>query len=201
MTFPSVETLAVRVFQYSLASGDMYYAELEQRDVLLGKDDAGNARIWGQSTGKGASSRIGLCRVFLEYGMYCASWCRPGEAQYHMENFGERLGYHLAMYLRDDPASVTPGDPTVHALEQIFEAIGADFTEDHLEAGVRFLISHCPIEDAAKRSGLPYAELARHGMNAMCRRLIREMDPSLLVVTSPDNQPELMFMLTPAAIA
>ncbi len=200
MPLSSTEPAAVKLCRYSVASSDMFYAELEQRDVMLGKDNAGHIRIWGQ-TSSSTSARVGLCRVFLEYALYCSSWCNASEARYHMENFGERLGRGLAAYMQHNPDLVSRDDPTIRALEQIFSAIGAEFSEDHLQQGVRFLVSHCPIEEAAKRSGLPHSELARHAINAMCRRLIHEMNPGWIVVTAPDSQPELMFMLTLAVPA
>lgn len=200
MTFPSTEPAAVRLLEYSVSSGDMFHAEVEQRAVLLGKDNAGHIRIWAENA-SGPSNKFGLCRVFLEYGMYCASWYGIAEARCHMQSFGERLGHSLAMYIQENPDLVGADDPTVRALEQVFGAIGADFTEDHLQAGVRFLASHCPIDEAAKRSGLVQTELARHGVNAMCRRLIHEMNPGVVLLTAQDSQPELMFTLTTAVAA
>src|SRR5512135_2818517 len=103
MTPSSVLPNTLRLGQYSVSSGDMYFAELEQREVLLGKDSAGHIRIWAETSGGGASAKIGLCRVFLEYALYCSSWCSRAEARYHMENFGERLGRGLARYLQANP--------------------------------------------------------------------------------------------------
>ncbi len=198
MAVSGADARAAKLCQYSVASGDMYFAELEQRDVLVGQDNAGHIRIWGQQASSASSARIGLCRILLESALYYSSWCNASEARYHMENFGERLGRGLAAYMKANPELVSQDDPTIRALEQIFTAIGAEFAEDHLDAGVRFLVSHCPIEDAARRSGLPYGELGRHGLNAMCRRLIYEMNPGWIVVTAMDSQPELMFTLTQA---
>lgn len=198
MALLNAEAIEARLCQYTVSSSDMYFAEVEQRDVLVGKDGADHIRIWGQTIGGGALARIGLCRVFLEHAAYYASWCGSAEARYHMENFGERVGRGLAKFMHSNPDLVQRDDPTIRALEQVFDAIGAEFTEDHVQAGVRFLVSHCPVEDAAKRSGLPYAELARHGINALCRALIHEMNPGWIVITAPDNQPELMFTLRSA---
>ncbi len=200
MTFPNAEPPAVRLLQYSVSSGDMFFAEVEHRAVLLGKDDLGHIRVWGEDA-SGPSHKIGLCRVFLEYAMHSASRCSTAEALDHMECFGERLGHNLAMYIQENPDLVAADDPTVRALEQVFGAIGVDFTEDRLQEGVRFLASHCPIEEAAKRSGLVHTELARHGVHAMCRTLIHEMNPGVILLTAQDTQPELMFTLTPALAA
>ena len=189
------------LLRYTVASGDMFYAEQEQRDVLLGRDDHGHIRIWGATANGNPAARIGLCRVFLEYALYLSSWCSPAEANFHMQDLGERLGHGLARYLQNNPALLAPSDPTVRALEQIFEAVGADFSEEYLESGVRFLVSHCPVEEAAKRSGLTHVELARHGVNALCRTLIQDMDPSLVVSTAPDNLGEFMFTFSAAVPA
>ena len=201
MTTQPYEPPAIQLFRYTVASADMFYAEEEQRDILLGKDDYGHIRIWGATTNGAPPTRIGLCRVFLEYALYLSSWCAPAEADFHMQDFGERLGHGLARYLQDNPVLLEPNDPTVRALEQIFQSIGADFSEEYLERGVRFLVSHCPVEEAAKRSGLTHVELARHGVNALCRTLILDTDPSLTVYTAPDNLAELMFMFTAPAPA
>jgi hypothetical protein len=198
MTIKCFEPSTLRLFQYVIASADMYYSELEQRDVFLGIDEGGHIQIWGEIADSGPSTKVDLCRIFLEYGLYCCSWCSRAEALYHMQDFGDRLGHRLAKYLQDNPALLASDDPTVRAVEQVFEAIGADFSEDHIEAGVRFLLTSCPVEDAAKRSGLPYAELAHHGVNAMCRSLILDMNPHLSVYTSPDTLPQFMFTITEA---
>ena len=198
MTTKQCEPSALRVFQYMVASADMYYAEEEQRDVFLVREDDGHVRVWGQTANDSPSTRIALCQVFLEYGMYCCSWCSTAEAHYHMQNFGERLGHRLAKCLQDDPALRASDDPAVCALEQVLEAFGAKFSEDHIEAGVRFLLTYCPVDDAAKRSGLPYVELAHRGINAMCRTLVQDMNPHLTVCTAPETAPEFMFTITEA---
>lgn len=196
----SVRPSVVNLYRYAVASRDMYYAEEEQRDVLLGRDEAGHIRLWGASSG-GSASRIGLCRVFLEYGMYCESWCGQAESLYHMQDFGERLGHAVAAYLQENPDLLEADDPTFRALEHVFWAAGAAYSEEHIESGVRFLISHCPVEQAAKRSGLSGIELARHGINALCRTLVNDMNPHAVVLTAPDSVPEFSFTITDPARA
>ncbi len=201
MSSEDLDSTAVNLFQYLVASSDLYYAEQEQRDVFLGKDWRGHIRLWGQTANSGPTTRIGLCRVFLEYGLYCTSWCSITEAQYHMQDFGERLGHCLADYLRANPGILAADDPTLRALEQVFETIGADFSEQQLDAGVRFLATHCLLEESARRSGLPDVELARHGIHAMCRALLLDMDPGLVVKSSSDNEPDFVYILTTPAFA
>ncbi len=196
MVIKNPASSTAHLFRYVLASADMYYAELEQRDVFIGADANGHVRIWAETVNGGQSTKIELCRVFLEYAMYCASSFGPAEAQYQMQGFGERLGHQLAAYLRRNPGLLTSQNPALGALECVFGTIGAHFFEDYAQAGVRFLVTDCPLEEAAKRSGLSNIELARHGVNAMCTSLCVGMNPQVVVSTSPANRPELMFTLS-----
>ncbi len=184
------------LFRYVLASADMYYAELEQRDIFIGVDASGHARIWAETVNGGRATKIELCRVFLEYAMYCASSFGPAEAQYQMQGFGDRLGHQLAAYLRRNPGLVTSQNAALGALECVFGTLGARYFEDYAEAGVRFLVTDCPLEEAAKRSGLTNVELAKHGVNAMCKTMCVGMNPQVVVSALPANRPELMYTLS-----
>ncbi len=201
MMFPRVEPAAIPVFQYPIASADMYYAELEQRQVFVGNDESGHVRIWGEVANGTPSAKADLCRMFLEYGMYCGSWCSTAEAKYHMERFGEKLGARLASHLQQNPGLVTGKNQATGALECLFGSIGACYSMDHIEHGMRFLVSECPLEEAAKRSGIANVELARHGINAMCKRMMLEIDPGLRVDTSPDSSPQFLFTISEAVAA
>ncbi len=201
MTSSEHQLPAVHLFRYMVASGDMYYTEEQERDVMLGRDARGHIRIWGVTSDGDSSSGIHLSQVFLEYALYCCAWCGPDEALFHMQDLGERLGHRLATYLRDNPPLLAADDPMLCALEQVFDTIGACCIEEQIESGVRFLVSHCELEDVARLSGLCNLELARHGINALCRTLILDMSPRSDVFTAPDSLPEFMFTVTAPALA
>lgn len=195
MTIQCFEPHTARLFRYMIASADMYYSELEQRDVFLGNDEYGNIRIWGEIADGGPSTKIDLCEIFLEYGLYCCSWCNAAEAFYHMQDFGERLGYSLAKYIIENPALLAPENSAVHALEYIFDTMGACFSTEHSEAGTRLIITDCPLEKTAERSGLRNIELAHYGINAMCQSLIHVMNSDAKLIVSSSDQPEFIFTL------
>lgn len=201
MTTKASESSAVCLCHYVIASADMYYTEEGQCDVFLEKDNNGHIRIWGQTSDGDSPTRVDLCQVFLEYGLYCSAWCNADEVHYHMQSFGERLGHRLAKYLLADSALLAPDDLALSALEQVFESIGADFFEDRIGGGARFQVTHCPVESTAKRHGLPHVELARYGINAMCRSLLLDINPHLIVNTSADIAPGFIFTLTEAEVA
>lgn len=196
MTFPQLETSAVHLFRYSVASADMYFSEMEQRDVLIGKADDGQVRIWGQMVEGGPSTKVELCRVFLEHALYCSCCYGEAEAVYQMQTFGQRLGRQLAEYLKVNPALVTSKNAALGALECLFGTLHAGYFEDYAPAGVRFVVTDCPLEEAARRSGLPQVELARCGLNAMCQSLCTGMNPDLSVSALPATRPEFAFTLS-----
>ncbi len=201
MTIEKSQSTPVHLCRYLVASGDMYYAEQQQRDVLLGTDSRGHVRIWGIDADGDPASRIDLCQVFLEYALYCCTWCGPDEALFHMQDFGESLGHRLALYLRQDPGLLVSDDPMLRALQQVFDGIGGDCIEQHLDSGVRFLASHCDLEEVALRSGLCHRDLAHHGISALCRALILGLEPHLLVESAPDTLPEFVLTVTAPAFA
>ena len=196
MTFPRLETSAAHLFRYAIASGDMYYSEMEERDVYIGRDEDGRVRIWGELVNGGPSTKVELCRVFLEYALYCGSCYGTAEAHYQMHAFGERIGRRLSDYLRKNPTLIPSKNAALGALECLFGTISASYFEDYAPSGVRFVVTDCPLEAAAKRSGIPNVELARHGINAMCQSLCLGMNPKLIVNTLPASRPEFVFTLS-----
>ena len=194
MTTKYNEPSAVHLFRYTLASADMYYSEVEERDVFIGNDEQGNFGIWGETVDGDPSTKINLCEIFLEYGLYCCSWCGMAERLYHMQSFGEQLGHAVAQYLRENPSLLVGENPAICALEHVFETIGACFSATYSETEVRFMVTDCPLENASKRSGLPNVELAHHGINSMCRCLILDINPEVTVNASSEIRPE--FILT-----
>lgn len=192
---------ATHLFQYVLGSADMYSCEEEQRDVFAGTDEKGEFRIWGETAETGAPARIDLCRILLEYGLYCCTWCGSAERLAHMGEFGARLGQSLAQYFKANRSLGVGEDSAVRALEIVFGTTDACFTAQLSESGVRFRITDCPLENAAKRSGLPSLELAHHGMSAMCRSLILETNPHVSVDTSSDASGEFILTIGAKALA
>ncbi len=191
MTLPRFDPSAVELFHYSM---------LQHRDIFIGKDEDGRMRIWGQTANGGPSTRIELCQVFLEYALYSASSFGEAEAQYQMQFFGEAIGRKLAEFLKQNPALVPSKNAALGALECLFGTIQAEYFEDYAESGARFVVTDCPLEDAAERTGLPNSELARHGVNAMCQSLCLGVNPKVTVSALPSTRSELIFTVSaPAA--
>ena len=199
MTILTAEPYLTHLLSYVIASADMYYAEMEQRDVFLRCDEQGSFHIGGKMADGEPSTEIDIFEIFLEYALYCRSWAGGEEALYNMQDFGERFGRSLAKQLVNDALPLKPRHSVSHVLRYIFETVDAHPAVEIVDTGVRIIITDYPLEKAAKRSGLWNIELARYGINSMCQSLIRCLNPGVSLRTSSDRRSEFIFtVLTPS---
>jgi hypothetical protein len=191
----SSDSNVTRLCGYTIASADMYYSEMGQRDVFICVDGQKGFCIWGEMSGAGPSSAINLCDIFLEYALYSKSWCSSEEARYNMVSFGERLGRSLGKYFQKNFPGMVSGDVALKALECILAEMNASPSIEHSESEVCFVVSDFPLEEAARHSGLRDVELAHYGINAMCESLVHTMNPSLTISVSSEIRPEFAFTI------
>lgn len=187
-----------RIGRYTIASSDMYYSEMGQREICVCDDPEKGLRIWGEMPMGGAATTIDLCQIFLEYGLFCQT-SRDAEQSYNeMKSFGEHLGMKLAEYIQNTPLIKSSNDPGACALESVLEAIHAHLTIEHIGPELRFMVADCPLLDVSKRSGLKEIELAQFGFNVMCQSLIQIIDPRLLLhVLDGDESGQIFTILKP----
>lgn len=189
------------ICRYPIASSDMYYTELGQRDVYVCDDPQRGFRIWGEMMGGGVETTIPLCEVFLEYAMLCQPWTDETQAYYMMESFGTGLGHALAQYMGDNILLGSLANPGACALECVLESLNLNFTIHQVGTELRFIICECPFDEIARRTGLPNSELVHVSINALCQNLLHEIQPELSVSSPVDERIDHIFaMNTPNVI-
>ena len=198
MTSSNPQTRVTRLYRYSIASSDMYFTELEQRDVYVSDDPRDGFKIWGQIAGAGPGTSVPLCQMFLEYAMYCRSWGGQAEATYNMSAFGERLGASLARFFIEKPPADMSGSPGACALECFFETMGVQLSVEQVGPELRFFFANCPLTEAAERTGLREVELALYGVNSLCQTMIHAIDPYLEISHPLEAIPNSVFSIREA---
>ena len=193
MSSENMQPRVSRLYRYTIASFDMYYTELEQRDVFVRDDPVKGFQIWGQIAGSGAHTSVDLCQMFLEYAMYCRSWCNPGEAIYNMRAFGEQLGISLAKFIHETPPAEMNLNPGACSLMCLWEAMNIQFTVEQVGPELHFFFANCPLEEVAQRLGLRDVDLALYGVNAICQTLIHIVDPHMEILTPLEAHPDFVF--------
>jgi hypothetical protein len=189
------------ICRYPIASADMYYAEVGQREVFASDDPHKGFRIWGELSGGGEVSAIPLCEVFLEYAMLCKAWGNDEDAYRQMENFGKGLGEAAAFYIQEYVLPEGLSNPGACALECLLESMNANLAVEQIGPELRFLIYQCPFEETARRTGLTQTELAHVGMNAMCQSLLQAVEPKVVVSSPYHEYIDHIFAMTTEAVA
>ncbi len=175
---------AARLLTYNVASADMFYVEVEQRDVCVCDDLSRGFRIWGEMHGGGSAATVDLCQIFLEVALSCQTIPDSDQARYKMRAFGKQIGQVLGRHLKDSPLLETLTNPAARALRCLLESMNAHFTVEWIDNELRFAIESCPIYEIAELTGLREVELAHYGFDALCQSLVYALDPYLSVSTS-----------------
>jgi hypothetical protein len=191
----NIQTKPVLICRYPIASSDMYYSEVGQRDVFVRDDLLHGFQIWGELTGAGEESAISLCEIFLEYAMLCQTGYDENQAYARMESFGSGLGQAVAMYMLDNIFLNGFPNPGVCAMECVLETLKVNFTIHQIGPELRFIICDCPFEKTAWQTGLPQSELAHVGLNAMCQGLLKIIQPELPVASPIDERYDHIFAI------
>jgi hypothetical protein len=197
----NLQTKPTLICRYPIASSDMYYNEVGQRDVFVRDDLQHGFQIWGELTGAGDETSIPLCEIFLEYAMQCQTGYEENQAYGLMESFGSGLGQAVAMYMLDNIFLDGFPNPGVCALECVLETLKVNFTIHQLGPELRFIICDCPFEKTASQTGLPQTELAHVGLNAMCQGLLYVIQPELPVASPVDERYDHIFAIDTAVHA
>lgn len=184
-----------RLLRYPIASADMYYSEVNERDVCVCDDAYYGFRIWGEIPGLGEKTAVDLCEVFLEYAMTCTAMRDQLHALQCMENFGKRLGECMAEYIAVNAPIETQQSLGVCSMECILEAMNAHFVVEQRESESRYILKHCPLCETSKSSGLPYADLAHIGINTLCQSLVHVLDPYLYVNAPTSSAADHIFSI------
>jgi len=191
----SIHTKATLICRYPIASSDMYYNEVGQRDVYVRDDLLHGFQIWGELNGAGDETAISLCEIFLEYAMFCQTGYEEAQAYAFMESFGSGLGQATGIYMLDNIFLNGLPNPGVCALECVLETLRVDFTIHQIGPELRFIICDCPFEKTAVQTGLPQSELAHVGLNAMCQGLLKVIQPELPVASPVDERYDHIFAI------
>lgn len=190
-----IQTQSTRICRYTIASSDMYFSELEQRDVYVQDHPENGFQIWAEIPGGGAATAVHLCQVFLEYAMYCQVWGNLDEAIYNMQEFGNLLGFSIAKFMQKHPPVETSACKGACALMCVLESMDVKLYVEHIGSEIHFIFADCPLAEVAERTGLRETDLALYGVNAMCQSLINIIDPHLDLHVPQNINQEFSFVI------
>ena len=192
---PDQATSPALLYSFTVASADMFYSEVCQRDIYVRDDPETGFHIWGEVAGAGVGTAADLGQILLEYAMSVTAKDLPC-AYRQIDDFGKGLGEKLAVRIMQ----CMPADNSVSraacALECLFEALEVQFVTEQNGEELCYTLDHCPLCEKARRIGLSQVEVAHHGLNALCHSLVHALDPGLKVRLPRTPRADRVFTLT-----
>ena len=121
------------VFSYPLASGDMRYIEIGERDIYLRKDPISGMVFRGEISGCGSECFVELNEILLEYAMSCEGCREKSIAAEEVAHFGQNLGKVLLDNTYDYIAELTKAEKLANTFRCILNSMSSKYTE-HINA-------------------------------------------------------------------
>lgn len=168
----------VLIYTYVIASGDMRYIEINERQIYLIYDPVMAYYLRGEMPGCGAGCYADLSQIFLEYVLSCEGCRDSAEAQASTVQFGTHLGRNLALRLAECYSDFTAPEQLSAGLECAFNSLNVAFIVERRLNSLHYSIEWCPICQSADHSGLSRAaSAAHHGLVAFLHSLVETIAP------------------------
>ena len=172
------------LYTYVIASGDMRYIEINQRNLFLRQDPNLGWILRGELPGCGAGCYADLSQVLLEYAMTCEGCKSAEEACEYVAGFASRLGELLAHQLAAEYSTLPAEELLPTGIEILLKSMLAPFTCQYDPQRLAYSLAHCPLCQSGSLSGMERElVMARYGFAALCASLVSGVAPAWKVVT------------------
>ena len=197
-TMPRDPCLAgeARLLSYAIASTDLWYSAIGQRDVYLRREPQQGLRVEGEIPGCGADCNVNLGEILLEYCCGCEECLGKSGSAKHDCPLADRLGRQLMARLQD-PLSEAPDVERVSAvMDLILNSMDVAYERDLTVDGLRYHLVEPPINKAASGSGLRHwGPLARRAFVALSTFLVRAAAPDWVFVPPSESEANVLWIM------
>ena len=167
-----------RLLSYVIASGDMRYIPVNERELYLRATPEKGPVIRGEIPGCGVDCHIDLSQVLFEYAVSCED-CKDHFTSAESERrFGEHLGQVFASGISQEMQELPVDDRLLEAMDVILRSANVEFEVDQTAESIRFDLAECPVHRAASEPGyslrLPVVHL---GFAALCDSVVAGLAP------------------------
>jgi hypothetical protein len=180
------ETLEIQdtpVFSYAIASADMRYIEIGERDIYLRNDPEAGLVFRGEISGCGSGCFVELNEILLEYAMSCEGCRDQSVTSQEVVRFGEHLGEVLVTKTYKNIAKLPTTEKLSSAFKCILNSMSATYIEESKEDNLEYSLDCCPLRECAKSTGLSRSvEVAHLSFIALCKSLIKALAPDWVLM-------------------
>jgi hypothetical protein len=186
------------LLSYIIASSDMRYIQINEREVYLRHDPDLGLVIQGEVPGTGADLNANLSYMLLEFSMSCEDCQDRVMTAESAERFGEHLGQVFIDRLYQETPEVYTADQLARAFDIILNSMGVGFTKELTDEYLRYALAHSPLHEAAGKTGLVLqVAMAQRAFVAMCKSILHvmAMDWRLAQPIEPESEAPLLQVL------
>lgn len=195
MAFSSFHPADVRLFTYTIASGDMRFIPVNERIVFLRHDPQVGPIIRGEIAGCGPECHANLSQVLLEYALSCAGCEDLRHAGELVDCTGERLGRIVGTKLLREMPTAAITERVTGTFSCLLRSMGVAFEMRSASSGLHYSFVACPLRQAAQQTGLGQAlASARRGFAAICAGMLHIVAPDWKVTQPARHESEDLLL-------
>lgn len=186
------DTLGIKdtpVFTYTLASADLRYIEIGEREIYLRLDPQKGWVFRGEVSGCGPECDVDLSEILLEYAMSCEGCRDQSIAPTMVSKFGNYLGETLAGRIMPDIEEMDIPTQLSYGFKSILNSGKGNFIEERSSNRLEYSLDCCPLSECASKTGFNRSvEIAHISFTALCKGLINSLAPDWeLLLPSEDS--------------
>jgi hypothetical protein len=178
MSTKTLDVQDARLFSYVIASSDMRYVEVNERELYLRNDPDLGPVVRGEVPGCGPACDANLNQVLLEYALSCENCRNRTIAAQTATSFGQRLGKVLVLRIYQDAPEMPGEDRVQGAFEVILNSMKVPYESDLTAGYLRFDLAYSPLHQTIGDSGFTLGlDMAGLAFVALCQSMLHILAP------------------------
>lgn len=166
------------VFSYAIASGDMRYIQIGERDIYLRNDPNIGLIYRGEIAGCGPECYFELNEILLEYAMSCEGCREENFATKEVIQFGKHLGEVMLARTASDIAELPTIEKLASLSRSMLNSMSAKYIEEIKEDQLHYSLDCCPLRECAMNTGLNRnVDMAYLSFVALWKSLVSNLAP------------------------
>ena len=171
------------LFSYTLASSEMRYIEICNRDIYLSYDSESKPILHAEIPDCGSESAVDLNQILLEFSLSCEGCKDPDSIEESVKNFAEHLGKILVAKLFEDNSNLSVINKISLSIECLLNSMLVAYTAVYGSDKLHYQLSKNPIQETANRIGFTREIVMAHlAFITLCGSIIRTITPDWMVI-------------------
>ena len=196
------QTQDTHLLSFVIASADMRYVEVNERDVYLRHDPELGLIVRGEMAGCGPACHVDLNQVFLEHALSCEGCKDHVIAEEAAEHFGRRFAKALITGLAGGAVAASPAEQVAAVFDCLLRSMAVPFEADRQSGSLRYDLAFSPLQKAAEGRALSLGlPMARWSFITLCDTIVETLAPEWELLQPADRESDKPLLVIQLALA